>query len=63
MIHWNRISGVYVLGQTGQLIPLVIGIGGLIKTFYTINNERWMKSVVSWLFFLSGTCQLLGHLC
>jgi hypothetical protein len=29
MVHWNHISGVYVLGQTGQLIPLVIGIGSM----------------------------------
>jgi hypothetical protein len=49
MVHWNHISGVYVLGQTGQLIPLVIGIGSMIKTFYSINNERWLLSVVSFL--------------
>jgi hypothetical protein len=33
MIRWNKISGVNSLASVGQLIPLLIGIGGLISVY------------------------------
>jgi hypothetical protein len=33
MIKWNKISGVNSLASVGQLIPLLIGIGGLISVY------------------------------
>jgi hypothetical protein len=33
-LHWNSISGVYTINSTGQLIPFVIGLLGLLKILY-----------------------------
>ncbi|KAI9854684.1 MAG: hypothetical protein M1824_006636 [Vezdaea acicularis] len=43
-IIWNGITGVYVLNTTGQLIPFVIGLGGLLKTLYEIFSEWYRGS-------------------
>ena len=37
MISWNSISGVYSIQPTGQLIPFLIGVIGLIKTLHDVN--------------------------
>lgn len=34
-IYWNHISGVASVSQVGQLIPAVIGVGGLVKVLWT----------------------------
>ncbi|ORY09095.1 hypothetical protein BCR34DRAFT_383813 [Clohesyomyces aquaticus] len=33
-IHWNQISGVNSINSAGQTIPLVIGIGNLVRIIY-----------------------------
>ncbi|KAF8464432.1 hypothetical protein BDZ91DRAFT_849723 [Kalaharituber pfeilii] len=38
LITWNNIAGVNTVLNTGQLIPLVIGIGGLLKILF-----RWWQ--------------------
>ena len=38
-IYWNHIRGVASVGQVGQLIPAVIGVGGLVKVLW-----RWLSS-------------------
>ena len=35
-IAWNEISGVYILGSTGQLIPFVVGVLGLVRNLHLI---------------------------
>jgi hypothetical protein len=45
-IKWNRIRGVYVVNSTGQLIPFVIGIAGILKTLFTIVREHFKKSAM-----------------
>ena len=35
IIQWNSISGVYTIRSTGQVIPFIIGIGGLSKVLFT----------------------------
>lgn len=35
-ISWNQISGVYILGSTGQLIPFVVGVLGLVRNLHLI---------------------------
>ena len=30
-LHWNGVTGVYSVGTTGQLIPLTIGLCGLLQ--------------------------------
>ena len=37
-LYWNSISGVTNMGQVGQLVPLVVGIGGLVKVLWV-----WLK--------------------
>jgi len=36
LIHFNSITGVYDIGTTGQIIPLVIGLATLWKTAVAI---------------------------
>ncbi len=33
-LYWNNITGVANMGQVGQLVPLVVGIGGLVKVLW-----------------------------
>ena len=36
IIYWNSISNVYNIRATGQIIPFIIGAGGLCKVVFTI---------------------------
>jgi hypothetical protein len=33
-LYWNSINGVYTINTTGQLIPFVIGLLGLLRVLY-----------------------------
>ena len=46
-IRWNSITEVNTIKTTGQLIPFVIGIGGLFQVVYNIGKENAEKSSVS----------------
>ena len=35
-LAWNEVSGVYVLGSTGQLIPFVVGLLGMVRNLHLI---------------------------
>ena len=35
-LAWNSVSGIYVLGSTGQLIPFVVGVLGLLRNIHLI---------------------------
>ena len=35
-LAWNSVSGIYVLGSTGQLIPFVVGVLGLLRNVHLI---------------------------
>lgn len=37
---WNNINGVYSLNSTGQLIPLIIGVAGLLSFLHGMTVER-----------------------
>ncbi len=39
-LFWNGITGVYSLAGTGQLVPLLVGVGALLKAFYFAWAER-----------------------
>lgn len=39
-LYWNGITGVYSLAGTGQLVPLLVGVGALLKAFYFAWAER-----------------------
>jgi hypothetical protein len=39
-IAWNNVTGVYVLGSTGQLIPFVVGVLGLLRNIHLIIVRR-----------------------
>ena len=34
-VQWNHISGMSSFGAVGQLVPAVLGVGGLVKVFWT----------------------------
>lgn len=40
VIVWNGATGVSDIFSTGQLIPLVVGIGGLIQVLYKLKNQE-----------------------
>ena len=40
MLRWNHITDVYSVRSIGQLIPLVIGIGGLLKLGYDAMSTK-----------------------
>ncbi|KAL4422826.1 hypothetical protein ABPG75_009023 [Micractinium tetrahymenae] len=39
-LHWNGITDVYALAGTGQLVPLLVGAGALLKALYFALGER-----------------------
>ncbi|KAI4101891.1 MAG: hypothetical protein L6R37_004712 [Teloschistes peruensis] len=39
-IAWNRIDGLGDVGKVGQLVPVVLGVGGLVKVGWTRWRER-----------------------
>ena len=38
-LYWNGVGGVYDVNSTGQLIPLTIGLCGLVQTLYVLTIE------------------------
>ena len=42
-MHWNGVTGVGNIGAVGQLIPAIIGIGGLLRVGWI----WWSKGDVS----------------
>ncbi|PGH01868.1 hypothetical protein AJ79_07805 [Helicocarpus griseus UAMH5409] len=38
-LFWSRADGVYSLGSTGQLFPLVVGIAGLLRLLYILGKN------------------------
>ena len=38
-LAWNGVSGVYVPESTGQLIPFVVGVLGLVRNLHLIAVE------------------------
>lgn len=40
VIVWNGVTGVSDIFSTGQLIPLVVGVGGLIQVLYKLKNQE-----------------------
>lgn len=46
MVEWNHIQGVNSLGSTGQLLPLIIGLGGMFRVVHNLLLElfgKWLK--------------------
>lgn len=39
MIKWNHIQGVNDIGSTGQLLPLIIGVGGTFRVVYRLFSK------------------------
>lgn len=39
-LYWNQITGVYTIYSTGQLIPFIIGIVGLLRLFHGLSVEK-----------------------
>ncbi|KAI9718755.1 MAG: hypothetical protein M1812_003929 [Candelaria pacifica] len=43
-IHWNHISGVQYMDSVGQLIPMLLGVGGLLKVLWAKGKMVWRGS-------------------
>jgi len=39
-LGWNNVTEVYILGSTGQLIPFVVGVLGLLRNIHLIIVRR-----------------------
>jgi hypothetical protein len=52
---WNHVSGVYSLTSTGQLIPFVIGLVGLLRLIHGLTVERSDIHVTN-IFMVSSEC-------
>jgi len=46
-LKWNKITGIYNLQSTGQFIPLIIGIGGVLSVMLSLLGIYLEKSEVS----------------
>lgn len=38
-LAWNNVTNVYILGSTGQLIPFVVGVLGLLQNLYLVTKQ------------------------
>ena len=52
MLSKNSITGVYSLTATGQLIPLIIGIGTVAKLTYNAITEGYAPPRLIWGFMV-----------
>jgi hypothetical protein len=39
-LAWNSVTDVYDIRSTGQIIPLVVGLGTLIKVLWLLRHGR-----------------------
>lgn len=39
-LHWNHVGGIYEVASTGQIIPLVVGIGSMIAVIWKLKTLR-----------------------
>ncbi|MCJ1352745.1 MAG: hypothetical protein MMC33_002729 [Icmadophila ericetorum] len=42
-IYWNHISGISSMNAVGQLVPLILGVGGLVKVLWSFAKEWYYK--------------------
>lgn len=40
---WNKLQNIYNISSTGQLIPFIVGLAGLLKTLYSLFLIIWHK--------------------
>ena len=46
-IYWNQVSNVSSMNTVGQLVPMILGIGGLIKVLWSFARNRYYKTYVT----------------
>ncbi len=39
-IHWNKITGVRSISSAGQTIPMILGIGTILRVFYVASTHK-----------------------
>jgi hypothetical protein len=45
MLRWNRVTGVYTVSSTGQLIPLVTGVVGFLDVLFNVQGKYEVRTV------------------
>ncbi|KAL3440386.1 hypothetical protein BJX65DRAFT_290602 [Aspergillus insuetus] len=43
MLRWNRVSGVYAIDSTGQLIPLAVAVVAFLDLLLSILRKYWVR--------------------
>ena len=43
-LTWNDTQGIYNISSTGQLIPFIVGLAGLLKTLFALFLVVWKKA-------------------
>ncbi|KAL3496157.1 hypothetical protein BJX62DRAFT_194197 [Aspergillus germanicus] len=43
MLRWNRVSGVYAIDSTGQLIPLAVAVVAFLDLLLSISRKYWVR--------------------
>jgi hypothetical protein len=46
-LYWNEVEGVYSLGSTGQVFPLVVGVAGLSRLLWKVGYD-YVKGDIRW---------------
>ncbi|KAJ6016260.1 hypothetical protein N7540_010851 [Penicillium herquei] len=46
-LFWNEVEGVYSLGSTGQVFPLVVGVAGLSRLLWKVGYD-YFKGDIQW---------------
>jgi hypothetical protein len=44
MLQWNRVSDVYSINSTGQLIPLIVALAGSLEVFLKIRDKYQVRT-------------------
>ena len=51
-LKWNAVEGVYMVNSTGQVIPLVVGIGIMLNIFWKlIRHEKVSANATAFVSF------------
>ena len=51
-LKWNRLEDIYSINSTGQIIPLMVGIGSMIAVIWKLWRDILVILIVHWVYYL-----------